>query len=214
MAPRRARVLGEQPDHAEALRRHLITVTQRLLSSHGLGALTTRSIAREAQVADGVLYNHFADKDDLVVSALSEQLADLGERFAQECPRPGAQDLRAGLGALVVRCRRFGAEAFPLVAGLLGRPDLVHELFNRLHATDDAVAPIIWRDVLGFLAAEQQLGTLSDEVQVEAVAALIVGATQLGALRDPAAAAAASDDADEDPDTAGLVSVLVRACRP
>lgn len=213
MAPRRARVLGEQPDHAEALRRHLIAVTQRLLSAHGLTGLTTRSIAREAQVADGVLYNHFADKDDLVVSALSERLADLGERFAQECPRPGAQDLCAGLGALVVQCRRFGAEAFPLVAGLLGRPDLVHELFVRLHATDDA-APIIWRDVLGFLAAEQRLGTLSGEVRVQAVAALVVGATQLGALRDPAAAAAASTDPEQDPDTSDLVTVLVRACRP
>jgi AcrR family transcriptional regulator len=86
---RRARVLRDQQagEHPQALRRHLIEVTQRLLAAHGLTGLTTRVIAREAQVSDGVLYNHFTDKDELVVAALGERITGSVARYLDACPR-------------------------------------------------------------------------------------------------------------------------------
>jgi len=81
MSPRRATVLSEDNTSPGALRRHLIAVTQHLLTAHGLTGLTTRQIAREAQVADGVLYNHFANKDDLVLTALGERATELVGAF-------------------------------------------------------------------------------------------------------------------------------------
>ncbi|MFG1675885.1 TetR family transcriptional regulator [Micromonospora sp. NPDC049282] len=59
MAPRRAAALrgGEQ-----SLREHLIAAAARLLDRRGPAGLTVRDVAREAGVADGVVYNHFADK--------------------------------------------------------------------------------------------------------------------------------------------------------
>ena len=63
--------MRDESDSPGALRRHLIDVTQRLLAAHGSAGLTTREIAREAQVADGLLYNHFAGKGDLVVTAVA-----------------------------------------------------------------------------------------------------------------------------------------------
>ena len=123
MAARRARVLRDQDggDRPQALRHHLIAVTQRLLAAHGLGGLTTRGIAREAEVSDGVLYNHFAGKDELVVTALAEKLEELGAQFHRDCPRAGAQDLRTGLTVLVRR-RQF--QPRPPLPGRDTHPDV------------------------------------------------------------------------------------------
>ena len=218
---RSARVLRDQHGPPQALRQHLIDVTQRLLAAHGVTGLTTRTIAREAQVADGVLYNHFADKDDLVVVALVERFTQLGQQFAAGCPRPGAQDLREGLRTVVQQCRRFQSDAFPMLAGLLGRPDLLHALFTRLHGVDGRMPLLVWGDIVDYLAGEQALGTISPDVAPDTITSVIFGASQLDALREPLTWAT-TGSAPEAPATPGgpdpaidrLVDVLVRACRP
>ena len=218
---RSARVLRDQHGPPQALRQHLIDVTQRLLAAHGVTGLTTRTIAREAQVADGVLYNHFADKDDLVVVALVERFTQLGLQFTAGCPRPGAQDLRDGLRTVVQQCRRFQSDAFPMVAGLLGRPDLLHALFTQLHGVDGRMPPVAWGDIVDYLTAEQALGTISPDVAPATIASVIFGASQLDALREPLTWAATGDAPETSAAPAGrdaavdqLVAVLVRACQP
>ena len=218
---RSARVLRDQHGPPQALRQHLIDVTQRLLAAHGVTGLTTRTIAREAQVADGVLYNHFADKDDLVLVALVERFTQLGLQFTAGCPRPGAQDLRDGLRTVVQQCRRFQSDAFPMVAGLLGRPDLLHALFTQLHGVDGRMPPVAWGDIVDYLTAEQALGTISPDVAPHTIATVIFGASQFDALREPLTWAATggapeppADPAAPDAAIDQLVEVLVRACRP
>ncbi len=51
------------------LREHLIATAARLIDERGSAGLAVRDIAREAQVADGVLYNYFQDKEDLLARA-------------------------------------------------------------------------------------------------------------------------------------------------
>src|SRR5665647_3544102 len=125
MSPRRARVLRDESDSPGALRRHLIVVTQRLLAAHGSAGLTTREIAREAQVADGLLYNHFAGKSDLVVTALGEQAAGLVQEFLAARPEPGTATLEENLTALARAALEFNARIVPLVTGLFGQADLL-----------------------------------------------------------------------------------------
>lgn len=217
---RQARVLRDQPGHPQALRQHLIDATQRLLAAHGVTGLTTRTIAHEAQVADGVLYNHFAGKDDLVVVAMVERFTELGRQFSAGCPKPGAQDLRTGLTVLVQQCRTFQADAFPMLAGLLGRPDLLHELFTRLHGAGGRTHPVVWSDIVDFVEAEQRLGTVSPDVSPDTIATVMFGASQMDALREPltwgatpTAAETATSDGGSQESVERLVDVLVRACR-
>ena len=70
MSPRRAAALRGAGD-GQNLREHLIAAAERLISSRGSAALTVREIAREAAVADGVLYNYFDGKEDLLANALA-----------------------------------------------------------------------------------------------------------------------------------------------
>src|SRR3981189_3823747 len=57
----------------------LIAAAERLLSSGGLGCVTTRDIARAAKVAEGALYNHFGDKAELILAVVLHQLGDFPE---------------------------------------------------------------------------------------------------------------------------------------
>ncbi len=68
MSPRKPAVLrdGDGP----GLRQYLIETAARLIGERGSAGLAVRDIAREARVADGVLYNYFEDKEDLLAHAL------------------------------------------------------------------------------------------------------------------------------------------------
>jgi len=234
VAARRARVLRDQQDggHALALRRHLIAVTQRLLAAHGLAGLTTRAIAREAQVADGVLYNHFSDKDELVIAAVAERVRDLVGVFLADCPRAGGQDLPTGLLALARLCLGFQVAVLPLAGGLVSRPDLVRALIDAVHS-GEAAPQLLWGEICDFVAAEQELGNAAADVDPNTVAEVLFGACQLRAFAGLLTAAPTADPApgsadphpdtdtgtgtgtarDPGPDLDRLVAFLVRALR-
>jgi len=218
---RRARVLRDQQgsDQPQALRRHLVRVTQRLLAAHGLTGLTTRGIAREAEVSDGVLYNYFADKDELVVAALAEQMAELSARFRARVPVAGQQDLRTGLLLLVRLCIGFQAEALPVLSGLISRPELFHRLIEQVH-TGDQAAQLIWARIVDYLHAECELGNVTTEIDTHAVTHVLFGAAQLQVLAGmmsgslgPAEVLHGARTLDDDA-LGPLVTLLFRACRP
>ena len=180
MSPRRARVLRDQgaSDSPGALRRHLIDVTQRLLAAHGAAGLTTREIAREAHVADGLLYNHFAGKDDLVVIALVERAAELVEGFLAALPEPGTATLEENLHVLAQAVLELTVQAVPLVTGLLGQAALLGRLFDDIHDTQAGqVGPqAAFAAAVGYVRAEQGLGRAAADVEAAAVVELLFGA--------------------------------------
>jgi AcrR family transcriptional regulator len=70
LAPDTSRADGSTVAERGDLREHLLAAAERLLAESRPQALTTRAIARAAGVSDGVLYNYFADRDELVLEAL------------------------------------------------------------------------------------------------------------------------------------------------
>jgi AcrR family transcriptional regulator len=211
---RRARVLKGKPagDHAQALRRHLVQVTQRLLAAHGLTGLTTRVIAREAEVSDGVLYNHFSDKDELVVTALADQITALVGRYLNDCPQPGEQDLRTGLTRLARLSHSFQAEALPLLGALLSRPELIHRLLVQLHSGEPGPQVLVAR-IVGYLQAEQQRGTVAADVDPLTVAHILFGVQQVAVIFGALGGNPHQLPAGAVPDEDHLVDFLTRACR-
>ena len=57
-------------------RQNIIDATQRLLQTHGLARLTTRAIAREAKVAEGLIYHHFKDKAELIYETSQTMMSE------------------------------------------------------------------------------------------------------------------------------------------
>jgi len=111
------------------LREYLIATAARLIAERGTAGLAVRDIAREAQVADGVLYNYFEDKEDLLTHAL---LAHVGSVMAAGTRMPAA-----GTGTVADNLREFIDAGFgvlsrvaPAFAGLLAQP----KVLSRFHA--------------------------------------------------------------------------------
>ena len=207
MSPRKPAVLrdGDGDGDDQNLRDYLITTAARLIDERGSAGLSVRDIAREAQVADGVLYNYFEDKEDLLAHALLAHVATVMEGMAQMPP--------AGTGTVAENLRQFidigiGALArvVPAFAGLLAQP----KVLKRFHAmvggdaafAGDAAAggdAAASGDAAGgqaapggeadtdrpgglpgiltaYLRAEQQLGRIHEEADVDAAVTLVVGA--------------------------------------
>jgi AcrR family transcriptional regulator len=209
MSPRRAKVLGGEASPG-ALRRHLIAVTQHLLAAHDAASLTTRQIAREAQVSDGVLYNHFADKDELVLTAMGQRADELVATFLAAVPEPGGGTLAAGVATLARAAFDLQAGLLPLVSGLLGRPDLIHDLFTAIHA--DAGPQVAFAATVAYLQGEQAAGRAAADVDAVAATELLFGACQLRALMT--VARPTGTQVALGPDLDDVVAVLVRAVGP
>jgi AcrR family transcriptional regulator len=199
MSPRKPAVLRD--GDGQNLHEYLIATAARLIGQRGSAGLSVRDIASEAQVADGVLYNYFEDKEDLLAHAL---LAHVGSVMTSVSAMPAA-----GTGTVAENLRLFidlGLEVLgrltPAFAGLLSQP----KVLTRFHAmvggdaafgaaepgdsdgsggtheradrgspgeADGRGLPDI---LTGYLRAEQQLGRIDDAADIAAASTLIVGA--------------------------------------
>ncbi|SCG64924.1 TetR/AcrR family transcriptional regulator [Micromonospora halophytica] len=200
MSPRRAAALrgGDQ-----SLREHLIAAAGRLVARRGTVGLTVRDIAREAQVADGVLYNHFADKEELLAYAVHAHLRAAEAALEGEPPRPGEGTVAANLRAYLTRALALHAAILPAMTGVFTQPGLL----ARLAELPDPLAGGhgLRAELTGYLRGEQDRGRVAPDAAVGAVAALVVGVCHdlvLHHLLDPAAPASAS--------APGMIDDLVR----
>ena len=201
MSPRKPAALRD--GDGRDLRDYLIATAARLIGERGSAGLGVRDIAREARVSDGVLYNYFEDKEDLLAHAL---LAHVGTVMTGRPRMPPAgtgtvaDNLRLfidmGLGALV--------RVVPAFTGLLSQP----KVLTRFHAMvggdaafageaatggeagrgpgEDHSAPPDSPDDGGpaglpaildaYLRAEQRLGRIDRAADIEAAVTLVVGA--------------------------------------
>ncbi|SNR98591.1 transcriptional regulator, TetR family [Streptosporangium subroseum] len=62
-------------------REEVVEATRRIILREGIEAATTRAIAREAGYSNGVLTHYFADKDDIMLSALHSSHRRIVERL-------------------------------------------------------------------------------------------------------------------------------------
>lgn len=128
MSPRKPAVLRD--DSGQNLRDYLIETAARLIDQRGSAGLSVRDIAREAQVADGVLYNYFEDKEDLLVHALLAHVGNVFSSAPRLLPPPGegtvAENLRVFIDGGVANLLRVT----PAFAGLISQP----KVLARFHA--------------------------------------------------------------------------------
>lgn len=168
------------------MRQHLTATAARLIGQRGSRSLTVRDIAREAGVADGVLYNYFEDKEDLLANALLAHVAGVMASAPLLVPE-------AGTGSVAENLRQFidgGLEVLgrvsPAFAGLLTQP----KVLARFHAMVGGDAALTGSpqtlgedgarglpDMLAaYLRAEQRLGRIAGTADIDAVVILVVGA--------------------------------------
>jgi AcrR family transcriptional regulator len=189
MSPRKPAVLRD--GSGQDLREYLIATAARLIGQRGSVGLAVRDIAREAKVADGVLYNYFEDKEDLLAHALLAHVGAVMASAPQMLPPPGegtvAENLRLFIdGGIAVLVR-----VTPAFAGLLSQPKVLSRFhamvggdaaFDAASAGPEDTGPSEGGDrglpdlLTAYLRAEQDLGRVDAAADIDAAASLIVGA--------------------------------------
>jgi AcrR family transcriptional regulator len=193
MSPRKAAALRGQGD--ENIREHLVATAARLIDERGTAALSVRDIAREARVADGVLYNYFADKEDLLARALLAHVASVMASAPQLLPPAGVGTVAGNLRVFFEQGVAVLSRVTPAFASLLSQPKVLTR-FHGMVGGDAAFSaapagPDDRRDsgpdgeaggrgfgemLTRYLQAEQELGRVDDAADCDAVAMLVVGA--------------------------------------
>ncbi|MBV2363428.1 TetR/AcrR family transcriptional regulator [Streptomonospora nanhaiensis] len=172
MSPRRAAVLRDGGGEL-SLRDHLVAAAERLVAERGAAGLTVRDIAREAQVAAGVLYNHFADKEELLALGLHAHVR-AAERARGPLPVAGTATVAENLRAILLHGIELHREILPAFAGLAARPKVLERFAALPNPLADGRG--LRAGIADYLRAELRLGRVAAEARPDAVAVMLVGA--------------------------------------
>lgn len=177
MSPKRIINLSDTPGSGGevlSLREHLISAAERVVRRKGFARITVREIASEAGVADGTLYNHFRDKEELLVEAILRHLSVIEDMFRELSKQAGAGTVAGNLESLATAVLDFEWETVPLLSSLHTEPVLLKRLHSKFHS--EKIGPHgARREVSNYLREEQRLGRVDRNVDPDAVAMLLVG---------------------------------------
>lgn len=174
--PERARPASDE------VRARLLDAAETLLTERRPIAITSRDIARSAGLSDGVLYNHFADKHELLLAALVRRFDRITAAYNADAVQPGVADVVDGLRTVVRRAHAVQVALLPMLANLVGDPALLERFLVEIHRT-----PLGGEHFTGpvrrFLEGERDAGRVG-VVDLEGATDLIVGAVLLQGLLD------------------------------
>lgn len=155
------------------LRQRLFSAVERVIVREGPGGLSGRAVTREAGVATGLLYAHFADTDDFLAAYAVDRGFQVGAGTAS---LPG----RAGTGTVADNLAEAVLATPPTVLLALARLMVSRpELAGRVRAVlGDRTAGLeaVEAAVADYLGAERRLGRLHGSADPEALALAVVGA--------------------------------------
>jgi AcrR family transcriptional regulator len=162
---------------AGGTRAQLVDAAERVLRTRGLARATTKEIAREAGLAEGTLYLHFADKLDLVRAVHERLLPEFIEMVSHLPGRAGAGTVEGNLTDLARRALGLYRDMLPLGSSLFADPELL-ERFRVMLAERQGGPQRAWEPVVAYLRAEQRLGRVAAAADPAAAALLLLGACQ------------------------------------
>lgn len=158
----------------QATRERILDAAAKLVEHDGVGAATTKQIAAKANVSEGSIYNHFADKPDLLITLVLERLPSIRgafEKLYEPIHASPADRLSAALTAMIA----FYARAQPVLAGIASDPELLKACRKRFIDADKG--PHLAHEKLAeFLKGEQAAGRHRPGPSPHVVAALLIGA--------------------------------------
>ncbi|MFD7284774.1 TetR/AcrR family transcriptional regulator [Streptomyces sp. NPDC057539] len=156
-------------------RSRILDAAARLMGTVGLTRTTTKEIAREAGCSEAALYKHFRDKEEIFVGVLHERAPRFTDALARLPGRVGEGEVAGHLEEVARVGVLFYRGTFPMAASLFASPDLLVAHRKRL-GLDGSGPHEVSRSVAAYLAAEQELGRVSPDIDPDAAALLLVGA--------------------------------------
>lgn len=156
-------------------RTRIVQAAADIMRQKGIARATTKEIARAAGCSEGNLYNHFANKEEIFLDVLREQLPKFVPLIVALPQRAGNGTVQDNLEEVAQAALKFYDQSIPMGASffservLLERHrELLKERGAGPHKANEAVA--------AYLDAEKRLGRIHPKVNTAAVADMLLGA--------------------------------------
>ncbi|MEH1125612.1 TetR/AcrR family transcriptional regulator [Micromonospora sp. CPCC 206061] len=170
-------------------RQHLFAAAERVIAAEGPSQLTSRAVTREAGVATGLLFAHFAGFDDFLIGYAVDRSFQIAAATAGLAGRAGTGTIAANLSETVLATPLITLQAVTRLVAY--RPTLAADVEAVLGNGSAALRPLE-RTVVEYLVAEQQIGRLPAGADTEALALAVIGVLHHVALTDGTSPAADS----------------------
>ena len=151
----------------------LFRAGERVLMAGGPGAISARSVAREAGVASGALYNHFDNLDDFLAALVVDRFRVQAERAAHLPELAGSRTVAANLtGAALALLESPTLAVAELVRARVGLSVRVMDTLE----PGAAGMPEIQGAIVSYLERERALGRIAADADADAAALMLTGA--------------------------------------
>lgn len=188
------------------VRNRLIAAAGRVVRRDGPGAVSARTVAKEADCAIGVLYKHFEDLDDLLAAVVVDWFEQVVEALDVLADRAGHKTVAENLAE---GGRLFAGSPVPVIVTLVQtRPGVLTRLLKALEAGRPGL-PAIERAFEVYLEAEQRLGRVDAGADPRAAAVTLVGALHHAAVY-PALTGTPDDPSAQEAAITRVVDSLLR----
>jgi AcrR family transcriptional regulator len=199
-------------ERGEATRQQLLDAAAAVFSERGYARATTKEIAKAAAVSEGTIYRHFADKKELFRAAFIGRNASNVAAITKLPDLAGTKSVRENLQFLIRAIEDVEANVAPLQAAMSSDAELARSLFSEAPQGEGGTAGITpLKPLAAYLAAEQKLGRVRADVDVED-AAFALFAIPFTAVTSGRLAHAAGMIAEID--MMGALDVVLRALEP
>jgi AcrR family transcriptional regulator len=163
-------------DRVETHRR-LVDAAERVLRVKGLARATTKEIAREAGLAEGTLYLHFADKLDLIRAVQEKLLPPFIELLLQLPAKSGARTVEANLTEVAEQAMALYRDMLLVGSGLFADPELLERFRTRMRELGGGPHRA-YEPIVAYLEAEQALGRVAAGADLVGAGVLLLGGCQ------------------------------------
>jgi len=167
-----------------ARRNQILDAATKVFAEKGVHRATIKDVARAAGIADGTIYNYFANKDALLIGILDRvnQSQQRAADFAQAKDSDLATFLRTYLGQRLTRLSETGLDIFRvLFSELLTNPELCATYYQQVVEPTFAIAD----PHLMALATQRVIQTRDPRLANRAIAGMVLGVLLLRTLGDP-----------------------------
>jgi len=172
------RRLTSRQRQAAARREQILKTALKLFAAQGFDATSTRQIAREAGIAEGLIFHYFPTKASLLTAILEDRLE--GRRPFRSELRPLLEDAGSKPAPEVLR-----AVASGWLATLRRDEEIVVVLFTAAQVNPEVRAA--WQGLIregtelltGYLAARVEAGELGKDLPLETAATMFVSSLMI-----------------------------------
>jgi AcrR family transcriptional regulator len=168
----------------QSMRDRILAAAVTVMRDHGVTNTTTKQVARAAGVAEGSIYNHFANKSELIAASMAEVAGGIRDALIRLSGRAGTGTVEDNLAELAEAEVDFFLDLLPITGPMLGdhglREWLRHGGHQDLHdRPGPPPGPVLGHALLiAYLEAEQRAGRLPADARPVYLAAALIGGCQ------------------------------------